>query len=822
MISVLRTNANTGDVTVRYATTNLTAIGGVDYIPVGGVLTFSNGIALQTFTVPIINNRLLEEDAEFGVRLFSPTDGAQLIDPSFARVIITNDISGFALANPAYGVAENGVAIQIRVLRTGFLDSTVAVDYTTGDGTGVAGVNYLPTSGSLVFTNGETVKSFSVPILDNSVLEGDKTFLVSLNNPMGNALLSDPSAAIVTIIENDGSLIDPAGVSMAADGTTVNGVIDPGETVTVWFGLRNASGTNTVNLVASLLETNGIVPVPVSPSAPKSYGVLVTNGPAKFQTFTFRNNATNSQTITPVLRLVDGTFVSYATFPPFTVGRTATTYSNAAQIVINDKTNATPYPSTITVSGLAGLVTKATVTITNMSHGAPRDVSILLVAPGGQKSYLMAKAGGTTALRRVTLTFDDAASESLSGTSITSGVYRPTSFAQAPPPFPQPAPPPAYATNLSAFNGSNPNGAWALYVYDDTQLDVGGITNGWSLNLTTSGPLPDTADVGLTMVASSATVVATSNLVYSLTVTNHGPNTASNVVVTNTLPVGGTFISGLSSATKGTLSVVEGNVVWNIGRLTNNVTFGTNNAPGEHAAATLVVRLDSVGAVVNSAVLRAFTADGNPANNYTEAPATVITPRADLAISLLAQPSPVTMGQELTYFVQVVNLGPASATDVTVSQELSPGVIPLGASGGAYVLQTNGGVPSVVFPNLGLVPSGGVLNLVVRALPTLPEIISGTARTSSSVVDPLKGNNTAVAKTVVESLGLGFTTAGGTLVLSWGLNVNCVLEFAESLAPGALWTVVPDSSIHQVGEIRHYPVNTTSEVSQYFRLRVGL
>ena len=85
LVTVLRTNANTGTVSVNYATAtnaNDTAVAGVDYGATSGLLTFSNGVSLQSFTVPIFNNRQIEGDRTFSIDLFNPTGGAQLIPPS--------------------------------------------------------------------------------------------------------------------------------------------------------------------------------------------------------------------------------------------------------------------------------------------------------------------------------------------------------------------------------------------------------------------------------------------------------------------------------------------------------------------------------------------------------------------------------------------------------------------------------------------------------------------------------------------------------------------------------------------------------------------
>jgi hypothetical protein len=41
---------------------------------------------------------------------------------------------------------------------------------------------------------------------------------------------------------------------------------------------------------------------------------------------------------------------------------------------------------------------------------------------------------------------------------------------------------------LSVFNGTDPNGVWKLFVFDDAARDQGAITNGWRLAFTTTGP----------------------------------------------------------------------------------------------------------------------------------------------------------------------------------------------------------------------------------------------------------------------------------------------------------------------------------------------
>jgi hypothetical protein len=82
-----------------------------------------------------------------------------------------------------------------------------------------------------------------------------------------------------------------------------NGAVDPGETVTMSFGLKNIGTGNTTNLVATLLPTGGVV----SPSSPQTYGVLAANGAEGALSFSFIASGACGTTNTATLQLQDGT-----------------------------------------------------------------------------------------------------------------------------------------------------------------------------------------------------------------------------------------------------------------------------------------------------------------------------------------------------------------------------------------------------------------------------------------------------------------------------------------------------------------------------------
>jgi len=86
----------------------------------------------------------------------------------------------------------------------------------------------------------------------------------------------------------------------------------------------------------------------------------------------------------------------------------AATFSNPAAITINDNANATPYPSTINVSGVTGKLSDVNVTLTGLQHTAVQDIGVALVAPNGLGLEVMADVGFDLA-PGVTYTFDDGA-----------------------------------------------------------------------------------------------------------------------------------------------------------------------------------------------------------------------------------------------------------------------------------------------------------------------------------------------------------------------------------------------------------------------------
>src|SRR5262249_13421012 len=87
--------------------------------------------------------------------------------------------------------------------RSGGANGTISVQYSVGNGTAVVDVNYTAVSGTLTFADGETTKTFTVPVLDDGQATANLTAALTLTSPTGGAVLGGISAATLTLVTSD-------------------------------------------------------------------------------------------------------------------------------------------------------------------------------------------------------------------------------------------------------------------------------------------------------------------------------------------------------------------------------------------------------------------------------------------------------------------------------------------------------------------------------------------------------------------------------------------------------------------------------------------
>jgi hypothetical protein len=274
-ITVVRTGRT--PLSVRYATSDGTAVAGTDYTSASGTLSFAAGVVSRTFTVPVTNDTVGEANETVYLALSSPV-GAAVGTRGSAWLTITDDEPVVQLSATAYTVSEGGETATITVVRTG--RAPFAVQYATADGTATAGSDYTTSSGVLSFAAGVTSRSFEVPIASDTLDEANETVYLALSRPVG-ASLGTRVTAVLTITDDDtageiafsapvftasesgpmatvkvtrsGGLASGATVSYAtSDGTATS----PGDYVassgTLGFGAGETSRTLTVPVVDDL------------------------------------------------------------------------------------------------------------------------------------------------------------------------------------------------------------------------------------------------------------------------------------------------------------------------------------------------------------------------------------------------------------------------------------------------------------------------------------------------------------------------------------------------------------------------------------------
>jgi uncharacterized repeat protein (TIGR01451 family)/uncharacterized delta-60 repeat protein len=808
-VTITRVNPNTGAASVQFSTTDgtnldptMNAIHQVDYVSTNGVLTFLNGQASATVSVAILNPGMVENNKQFNLTLSNPkvltlpnpSTNAYLLAPSNAVVTITNVLSGVSFSSASYTISECGVFANIPVVRSGNTNTLVNVTFSTTNGSAIDGTNYFGTNVSITFQPGQTSTNVQVQVINNHIIGPDHNVVLNLSNPQG-AQLVNPSTSILTIQECNGAYIVKSGTAFVSGTTTNNGgVIFSNETVTVLLGLRDVAGTDTRDLVATLLATNGVTNIT---QGTNTYGVLVNGGPTVARPYTFTAVGSNGQTIIANLTLQDGSQVYSNVAFGFTLGGQTVTFSNGENLVLFGSNNPSlheppskasdpsnppnyGYPAAMSVTGILGNVTGVTVTLPNFGHSYPEDVELLLQSPTGQSTLLMNNCGGKTNVAHKSLTFSQSAGGPLPEfNAITSGTYLPSSY-QFVENFPtnaagQPEPPlPPFATNMNVFAGQPANGNWLLWASDDDTLDQGYISNGWTITINTGIPVEADSDLELAMSSTTTSATLSNALTYTISVTNFGPAIATNVLISDTLPAGVAYV--------GTNTVINGVLTLSAGTL----------AVSNGAVFTVSVTPTNLGYITNIVVATSAQPDPN-SNNIQTNIALVNSQSADIGVTLNGTPNPVMNGGAVTYTIVVHNNGPSATTNVTAINTLPAGFQFNSATvtQGTYTNASGkltwnvGALGSSSSATMTLVSGVNITNQSVLPSATNLDLVT----VSSPLFDPTKTNNFAAIKTEVEPASLSVTSTSTTHSISWPVTSTNVALYGATAVSGP-WTLI--------------------------------
>lgn len=212
-----------GTVSVSYSTANLSARAGQDYVATNGIVTFPAGVTNGAVTVYVIGDTLNEVMESFRVLLTNPQGNAFIGLGQATGFILDNDAApGLSVSD--IQVVEGDVATTTATFTISLSAPSgqlVQVDYRTQVGTANVGLDYFPVSGTLVIPPNTLSRTITVPIVGDTVQESEEFFTLSLTSSI-NAVITTPSAKC-TIQDNEPiSIISAAPVSVfeGASGTT--------------------------------------------------------------------------------------------------------------------------------------------------------------------------------------------------------------------------------------------------------------------------------------------------------------------------------------------------------------------------------------------------------------------------------------------------------------------------------------------------------------------------------------------------------------------------------------------------------------------------
>ena len=274
------------------------------------------------------------------------------------------------------------------------------------------------------------------------------------------------------------------------------------------------------------------------------------------------------------------------------------------------------------------------------------------------------------------------------------------------------------------------------------------------------------ADLEVTKTVDDATPDAGDTIVYTIIVTNNGDNSATGVVVTDSLPTGVTW-----SSDDGGGDYVQGTGVWTVGALNSGIS----------ATLKITVTVDAGTAgqtITNSASVTATETDPDSSNDTDSIDITVTD--VDLSLVKTVDNTTPAVSDNIVYTLTVTNNGPDSATGVVVTDALPADV--------SYVSDSSGGVDYDTGTDLWTIP-GTIASLDTASIDITVTVDSGTtitntaSITSSDQEDLTTGNDSDSVIVYVGATDLSVTKTVDDITPASGGTITYTVTLTN-LGPG--------------------------------------
>ncbi|MEW8624231.1 MAG: Calx-beta domain-containing protein [Candidatus Thiodiazotropha sp.] len=208
LVSLVRTGGTAGAIEVSYRTVADTALAEVDFIETESMVRFLPGETEKQISIELVDDDLFEESERFQLIITELDGDADIGSPASTTISILNDdpdtnFATISLESVSYEIRENASQLRVSVMREGNLDIKATVEYNTLNGSALEGEDYRSASGTLTFAEEVSHRSLTIDIINDTLYEQESSFTLILSNAGGGAVISDPSTAIIRIIDDD-------------------------------------------------------------------------------------------------------------------------------------------------------------------------------------------------------------------------------------------------------------------------------------------------------------------------------------------------------------------------------------------------------------------------------------------------------------------------------------------------------------------------------------------------------------------------------------------------------------------------------------------
>ena len=263
-VLVTREGPASAAATIVVATGGGSATAGSDYTGVNQTLTFAAGETQKTVSIALTDDSAPEPNESFNVSISTASAGTLGSQTSVAVELTDNEQALWSVSADQASVSEAAGSAAFTVTRSGKTDVAATIVVSSVGGEATAGSDYTSVNQTLTFAAGQTQQTVQVAIGQDSNLESNETFSLTLSSPSAGNIetasasltINDDDQSTWSIAANASTPIDE-GAGSTSFTVTRSGATNNSATVQVAFGGGTANGDDYTNSIQTLTFAAG-------------------------------------------------------------------------------------------------------------------------------------------------------------------------------------------------------------------------------------------------------------------------------------------------------------------------------------------------------------------------------------------------------------------------------------------------------------------------------------------------------------------------------------------------------------------------------------